>query len=179
MGCSGSSKLTRRGKRWRIEAMLQRIPSFQVDHTRLHRGIYVSRYDLTPSGDTITTLDIRIKEPNVDYMPPKAAHTIEHIGATLLRNKAEWKDKVIYFGPMGCMTGFYLVLNGDYESKDVVELLQWMFEVIADWHETIPGATERECGNASFHDLQGARRVAREYLMVLGNMAEERLHYPK
>lgn len=157
---------------------MNRLPSFQVDHTRLHRGIYVSRYDLTPSGDAITTLDIRIKEPNVDAMPSEAAHTIEHIGATLLRNDTRWKDKIVYFGPMGCMTGFYLILNGDYESEDVVALLHNVFTQIANWQEPIPGATEHECGNAKFHDLQGARRIAREYLVVLENLGEENLHYP-
>lgn len=157
---------------------MEKIRSFQVDHTRLHRGIYVSRYDLTPHGDTVTTLDIRVKEPNVDAMSGWAAHTIEHIAATLLRNDPEWKDKIIYFGPMGCLTGFYLILNGDHDSWEVVGLLHDVFTKIADWQQPIPGATEKECGNARFHDLQEARRVAREYLVVLDNIGEENLHYP-
>lgn len=157
---------------------MEKIKSFQVDHTRLHRGIYVSRYDLTPHGDPITTLDIRVKEPNVDAMSGEAAHTIEHIVATLLRNDPDWKDRIIYFGPMGCLTGFYLVLNGNYESEDVVALVHNVFTKIADWQQSIPGATEYECGNAIYHDLQKARRVAREYLVVLDNIGKENLHYP-
>lgn len=154
---------------------MEKIASFQVDHTRLRRGIYVSRYDLTPSGDAITTLDIRVKEPNVDAMPPEAAHTIEHIGATFLRNNY---GGIVYFGPMGCMTGFYLILNGFFKSEEVVGTVRELFGTVRDWQEPIPGATERECGNAKFHDLQGARRIAREYLVVLGDLGEENLHYP-
>lgn len=158
---------------------MNKIPSFQVDHTKLKRGIYVSRLDLTPGGEPITTLDIRIKEPNVDYMQPEAAHTIEHIGATFLRNNERWKDKIVYFGPMGCMTGFYLILNGDYGSYEVIDLMKEMFTEVRDWTGVIPGASEKECGNAKFHSLQGAKRIATEYLVVLNNIKAENLSYPE
>lgn len=158
---------------------MNKIPSFQVDHTKLKCGIYVSRFDITPHGDGITTLDIRVKEPNVDYMLPEAAHTIEHIGATFLRNHERWKDKIVYFGPMGCMTGFYLILNGDYDSHEVIDLMKEMFTDVRDWAGDIPGASERECGNAKFHSLQGAKRIATEYLFVLNNIKAENLSYPE
>lgn len=152
---------------------METIPSFKVDHTKLRRGIYVSRSDLTPRGDVITTFDIRIKEPNVDYMPPKAAHTIEHIGATLLRNNAIWKDKVVYFGPMGCMTGFYLLLNGKFCTNDITDFIEGLFRDIANWDCAISGATAKECGNAKYHDLKEAKRIAMEYLNVLKHSKNE------
>lgn len=158
---------------------MKKIPSFEVDHTKLHRGIYVSRYDITPNGDTITTFDIRVKEPNVDFMLPEAAHTIEHIGATFLRNNDRWGDKIVYFGPMGCLTGFYLILNGDYDSHQIVELMQELFTTVRDWNTDIPGATEKECGNAYYHSLEWAKHIASEYLSVLNNITAENLSYPK
>ena len=158
---------------------MKRIPSFEVDHTKLHRGIYVSRQDTTPNGDTLTTFDIRVKEPNVDYMLPEAAHTIEHIGATFLRNNEQWKDRIVYFGPMGCLTGFYLILNGDYGSHQIVDLIHELFVTVLGWTDAIPGATEKECGNAHFHSLEGAKHVAQEYITLLNNITADNLSYPK
>lgn len=155
-----------------------KIPSFQVDHTKLKCGIYVSRKDTTPSGDVLTTFDIRVKKPNVDFMYPPAAHTIEHIGATFLRNNPKWKDKVVYFGPMGCLTGFYIILNGDYESYQIVDLIKEMFTEVRD-AVSIPGAKKEECGNYAYHDLQWAHSYARSFLFVLNDIKADNLSYPE
>lgn len=157
---------------------MKRIASFNVDHTKMERGIYVSRKDVTPRGDIITTIDIRVKKPNYDMLLPEASHTIEHIGATILRNDPKWKDKVIYFGPMGCLTGFYLILAGDYDSVQVIDLVRDMFIVIADYGGEIPGSTPKECGNFSFHDLKMAKSDANDYVKFLGNIRAENLSYP-
>ena len=154
---------------------MERIKSFCVDHTKLKKGVYISRVD-----DTLITYDIRMCEPNVDTpLDPKAAHTIEHIGATLLRN-GKYADKIIYFGPMGCRTGFYLILSGDYESKDIVELMISMFEFIRHYHDPIPGANPRECGNYLDMNLNMANYLAEKFLsQVLYNIDDSRLHYPE
>ena len=154
------------------------IASFKVDHTRLERGIYVSRKDVTPRGEVITTIDIRVKKPNHGMMQPEVSHTIEHIGATILRNDSKWKEKVIYFGPMGCLTGFYLILAGDYDSVQVIDLIRDMFIVIADYVGKIPGSTPKECGNYSFHDLKNAKSEADEFVKFLENIKVENLSYP-
>lgn len=154
------------------------IPSFQVDHTRLKRGIYVSRKDCTSHGDVVTTFDIRVKEPNKSSMLAPAAHTIEHIGATFLRNSPLWKDDIVYFGPMGCLTGFYLIIKGDYESWQIVDLVKTMFRGIIMSKE-IPGATKEQCGNADFHDMQSAKNEAKEFVEFLDNITAENLSYPK
>ena len=124
---------------------MDKIASFQINHLLLNPGIYVSRKD--KAGDQIlTTFDIRMTKPNYEpVMNTAEVHTIEHLGATFLRNNEEYKDRVIYFGPMGCRTGFYLILAGDYESKDIVELMISMFEFIRHYHDPIPGANPREC----------------------------------
>ena len=155
--------------------VMERIKSFCVDHTKLKKGVYISRVD-----DTLITYDIRMCEPNVDTpLDPKAAHTIEHIGATLLRN-GKYADKIIYFGPMGCRTGFYLILSGDYESKDIVELMISMFEFIRHYHDPIPGANPRECGNYLDMNLNMANYLAEKFLsQVLYNIDDSRLHYPE
>lgn len=133
---------------------MERITSFCVDHTQLKKGIYVSRKD----GDLIT-YDIRMCEPNVDApLIPQAAHTIEHIGATLLRN-GEVKDHIIYFGPMGCMTGFYLIVK-DLPLSKVTLLIKDIFHQIADWNQDIPGAKKEECGNYTYMDLKHAKEAA-------------------
>lgn len=156
-----------------------RIESFQVDHTRLLPGVYVSRVD-HPDGTTITTYDLRMKGPNVD--PPLttgAIHSIEHLGATFLRKHTD--APVIYFGPMGCRTGLYLILASEPDVLSALALVEEMMTFIAD-ADTVPGATEAECGNASDHDLVGAKAEAKRYLEVLGEIeseADERLHYPK
>lgn len=137
---------------------MERITSFGVDHTKLTKGIYISRID-----DNLTTYDIRMTEPNVEpALDPKAAHTIEHIGATLLRN-GDFKDKIIYFGPMGCMTGFYLITK-DLDIKQVIEIVREMFEKIAVWDQVIPGARAEECGNYSFMDLNKAKEAAKYFI---------------
>ncbi|MCD7894256.1 MAG: S-ribosylhomocysteine lyase [Erysipelotrichaceae bacterium] len=137
---------------------MERITSFSVDHTKLKKGIYISRID----GD-ITTYDIRMTQPNVDTpLDPMAAHTIEHIGATLLRN-GDYKDHIIYFGPMGCMTGFYL-LTRDLDFDTVKKIVKDMYEQIAKWNDEIPGAKIEECGNYTYMNLDKAKQAARFYL---------------
>ncbi len=137
---------------------MERITSFSVDHTKLKKGIYISRID----GD-ITTYDIRMTQPNVDIpLDPAAAHTIEHIGATLLRN-GPYKDHIIYFGPMGCMTGFYL-LTRDLDFNTVKKIVKDMYEQIAKWNDEIPGAKIEECGNYTYMNLDKAKKAAQFYL---------------
>lgn len=147
----------------------------------MKRGIFVSRKDTTTSGDVITTFDIRMSEPNREPAVDGAAlHTIEHLAATYLRNHAEWKDRIIYWGPMGCRTGNYLLINGDYTSSDIAPLMRETFEFIASFEGEIPGATARDCGNYTYNDLDLARTVAKRYLdEVLMNLQEENLNYPQ
>lgn len=137
---------------------MERITSFSVDHTKLTKGIYVSRVD-----DNLITYDIRMTDPNVEpALEPKAAHTIEHIGATLLRN-GNYKDKIIYFGPMGCMTGFYLIVK-ELDLKIVNNLIKDVFRQIAMWDQDIPGAKVEECGNYLFMDLNEAKKAAAYFI---------------
>lgn len=159
--------------------MMEKIPSFTIDHSRLLRGIYVSRKDRV-GGETVTTFDIRMKEPNREpVVHPGALHTIEHLAATYLRNDAEWKDKIIYWGPMGCLTGNYLVMKGDLTSRDIVDLMRSTFRFIAGYEGDIPGASPRDCGNYLLHDLPMARWEARRFLTeVLDNISEANLTYP-
>jgi len=150
---------------------MKKIASFTVNHLDLLRGIYVSRRDTTPSGDTITTFDIRMTEPNRQpALSGKALHTIEHLAATFLRNHPTWSDKVVYWGPMGCCTGNYLLLMGDYESADIVPLMRETFEFIANFQGEVPGATPRDCGNYSFMDLDEARSEAQRFLNEVLNV---------
>ena len=158
---------------------MDKIPSFQIDHTRLLPGIYVSRKDRV-GDEVITTFDIRMKAPNREpALGQGALHTIEHLAATYLRNDAEWKDRVIYWGPMGCLTGNYLLLRGDLESADIVALMQRTFAFVADYEGVVPGTTARDCGNYLLHDLPMARYEARCYLEVLEHLTSERLQYPR
>ena len=137
---------------------MERITSFCVDQTKLEKGIYVSRVD-----DGLTTYDIRMTVPNLQpALDPKAAHTIEHIGATLLRN-GKYKDRIIYFGPMGCMTGFYLITR-ELDLNQVTEIVRDVFIQIAKWDQEIPGAKKEECGNYSFMDLNKAKESAEEFV---------------
>ncbi len=158
---------------------MEKIPSFTIDHERLLRGIYVSRKDIA-GGETLTTFDIRMKEPNREpAMAADSLHTIEHLAATFLRNDDEWKDLVIYWGPMGCLTGNYLILRGDLTPRDIIDLMTRTFEFIATFEGDVPGATPRDCGNHSFMDLPAARREARKFLdEVLRDIKEENLVYP-
>jgi LuxS protein involved in autoinducer AI2 synthesis len=144
---------------------MKKIASFTIDHTRLEPGIYVSRRDVTPAGDTITTFDIRMTRPNREpALSPQTLHAMEHLAATFLRNHPVWADKVVYWGPMGCCTGNYLLLQGNLESSDIIPLIRETMEFIAGYEGEIPGATPRDCGNYSFMDPAGAREAARRYL---------------
>ena len=144
---------------------MEKIPSFTVNHLNLLRGVYVSRVDETASGDILTTFDVRMTEPNrQDPLSGAELHTIEHLAATFLRNHPQWKNEVVYWGPMGCRTGNYLILKGEYKSGDIVPLMVETFRFIADYEGDIPGATPQDCGNYSYMDLQGAKAQARRYL---------------
>ena len=158
---------------------MEKIASFTIDHNRLLRGIYVSRKD-NVGGDVVTTFDIRMKEPNREpTLHPGALHTIEHLAATYLRNDAEWKDRIVYWGPMGCLTGNYLLMRGDLQSRDIVELMQRTFRFVADFEGEIPGAAAKDCGNYLLHDLPMARLEAKKYLEVLRDIKPENLEYPE
>ena len=160
---------------------MEKIASFTINHLKLLRGIYVSRVDTLPNGDVITTFDIRMKQPNREpAVSQSALHTIEHLAATYLRNQPEWKDKVIYWGPMGCCTGNYLLMSGKLTSKDILQLMQDTFRFIAEYEGSIPGATARDCGNYTLNNLPMAKWEARKYLIeVLENIKDENLEYPQ
>lgn len=158
---------------------MEKITSFTIDHLRLLPGVYVSRKDMV--GDrVVTTFDIRMTRPNFEPVINTAElHAIEHLGATFLRNHKEWGANILYFGPMGCRTGFYLLLNGDYESKDIVSLLKEMFTFIKDFEGEVPGACAKDCGNYLDINLPMAKYVAAKYLNeVLTDIKEDRLVYP-
>ncbi len=158
---------------------MEKITSFTIDHLRLLPGVYVSRRD--QAGDaTVTTFDIRMTRPNFEpVMNTAEVHTIEHLGATFLRNDPEFKDRVLYFGPMGCRTGFYLLLAGHYQSSDIVPLMTRMFEFIRDFEGEVPGAAAKDCGNYLDMNLPMAKFLADKYLkQVLRQISEERLVYP-
>lgn len=160
---------------------MEKIASFTINHLKLLRGIYVSRVDTLPNGDIITTFDIRMKQPNREpAVSQSALHTIEHLAATYLRNQPEWKNKVIYWGPMGCCTGNYLLMSGKLTSKDILPLMQDTFRFIAEYEGSIPGATARDCGNYTLNNLPMAKWEARKYLIeVLENIKDENLEYPQ
>lgn len=157
---------------------MQKITSFTIDHIRLQPGLYVSRKD--PVGQqTVTTFDLRITSPNEEpVMTTGQIHAIEHLGATYLRNEPMWGNKVLYFGPMGCRTGFYLLLAGDYASKDAVKLVLDCFRFIRDFEGDIPGASARDCGNYTDMDLPGAKAYAKRYAALLETIDDTRLTYP-
>lgn len=160
---------------------MEKIASFTINHLKLLRGIYVSRVDTLPNGDVVTTFDIRMKQPNREpAVSQSALHTIEHLAATYLRNQPEWKNKVIYWGPMGCCTGNYLLMSGKLTSKDILPLIQDTFRFIAEYEGSIPGATARDCGNYTLNNLPMAKWEARKYLIeVLENIKDENLEYPQ
>lgn len=157
---------------------METIKSFTVDHKRLLPGVYVSRKDST-GHDVVTTFDIRMTRPNFEpVMNTAEIHTLEHLGATFLRNHEEWGDKIIYFGPMGCRTGFYLLLAGDYESEDIISLLREMFELVCHFEGEIPGAAPEACGNYLDQNLPMAKYLAEKYLEhVLTGITPDRLKY--
>ena len=159
---------------------MENIASFTIDHIKLQPGIYVSRKDRV-GGQVITTFDIRMTSPNEEpVMNTAELHAMEHLAATYLRNQPDFKDKVIYWGPMGCRTGNYLLINGDYESKDIVPLMIETFEFIRDFEGEIPGATPKDCGNYLDMNLGMAKYLAKKYLDdVLYQITEERLIYPQ
>lgn len=160
---------------------MKKIPSFTIDHNRLLRGVYVSRRDVTPSGDVITTFDVRMTEPNRQpALSPEALHALEHLAATYLRNNPEWKDRIVYWGPMGCCTGNYMIVQGELDSCEVVGLLRDTMRFVADFEGEVPGASPKDCGNWSFMDLEAAREAARTYLdEVLTDIKPENLVYPQ
>lgn len=158
---------------------MKKIESFTIDHLSLMPGVYVSRRDVTPKGDELTTFDVRLTAPNREpAVSPQALHTIEHLAATFLRNHPQWASAVVYWGSMGCCTGSYLILQGHLEPEDILSLMRETFEFIADFEGDIPGATARDCGNYLFNDLPEAKRVARRFLYeVLMPAPEGRFRY--
>lgn len=159
---------------------MEKITSFTIDHIKLQPGIYVSRKD--PVGDSmITTFDIRMTSPNEEpVMNTAELHTIEHLAATFLRNHKEFGSKMIYWGPMGCRTGNYLLLNGDYESKDIVPLMIETFEFIRDFEGEVPGASAKDCGNYLDMNLPMAKYLAEKFLdEILYDIKPDRLIYPQ
>ncbi|MDE6154473.1 MAG: S-ribosylhomocysteine lyase [Muribaculaceae bacterium] len=160
---------------------MKKIASFTVNHLTLKRGIFVSRRDTTPSGDVITTFDIRMSEPNRQAPIDGATlHTIEHLAATYLRNHPDWTSRIVYWGPMVCRTGNYLLVSGDYSSLDILPLITETMQFIANYSGEIPGATPRDCGNYSYMNIDNARLEAQRYLdEVLKNPTEQNLNYPQ
>jgi len=157
---------------------MEKIASFQIDHLRLKPGVYVSRKDRF-GPTTITTFDLRFKEPNKEpVMDMPALHTIEHLAATFLRSHDSWASRIVYFGPMGCRTGFYLILEGDWVSTDVLPLLVEILEWVENFNGTIPGATAVECGNWQEQNLDMAKWECRRYTELLKNAGPENLNYP-
>lgn len=158
---------------------MEKIASFTIDHLRLRPGLYVSRKDRI-GAETVTTFDLRITAPNIEpVMNTAEVHAMEHLGATYLRNDPTWKDRVVYFGPMGCRTGFYLLLSGDLQSEDVLPLVADTFRFIRDFSGEIPGALAKDCGNYLDMNLPMAQFYARRYVSVLETAAPETLRYPE
>lgn len=159
---------------------MEKIASFTINHLKLYPGVYVSRKDHV-GQEVITTFDLRMTRPNFEpVMNTAEMHAIEHLGATFLRNHPVYGNKTVYFGPMGCRTGFYLLLAGDYESLDIIPLMKEMFAFIRDFEGEVPGACARDCGNFLDINLPMAKYLAKKYLEeVLENINEERLVYPQ
>lgn len=156
---------------------MNKIESFKINHLKLMPGIYVSRKDYL-SNEVLTTFDLRITAPNREpVMNTAEVHAIEHLGATFLRNKLE--NEVIYFGPMGCRTGFYLILVGDKKSEDIVDLIKELFEFISNYEGEIPGQSAKDCGNYSDMNLSTAKFYSNKYLNVINNIKKENLIYPE
>ena len=158
---------------------MEKITSFTIDHIRLQPGLYVSRQDQV-GNEVVTTFDLRLTSPNEEpVMNTAEIHTIEHLAATYLRNEPEWKDRVLYFGPMGCRTGFYLLLAGAYTSRDVLELVKSCFRFVAEFEGEVPGASPTDCGNYLDMNLPMAKYLAAKYAKLLENIDDTRLVYPK
>jgi len=157
---------------------MEKNQCFQVDHLRLKPGVYVARKDKC-GDEIITTFDLRVKEPNKEpVLDQPALHTIEHLSASFLRSHKEWSEKIIYFGPMGCRTGFYVILKGDYNSSDIIHLLMEMFEWIDQFDGDIPGASSAECGNWREQNIDMAKLESRKYADLLRKASKENFQYP-
>ena len=158
---------------------MEKITSFTIDHIKLLPGLYVSRKDKV-GAETVTTFDLRVTSPNDEpVMNTAEIHTMEHLAATYLRNEPQWKEKVLYFGPMGCRTGFYLLLAGDHESADIVELVKGCFAFIRDFRDEVPGASAKDCGNYLDMNLPMANYWGAKYAALLENITADRLVYPE
>ena len=158
---------------------MEKITSFTVDHIRLQPGVYVSRKDRV-GAETVTTFDLRFTSPNDEpVMNTAEVHTIEHLAATYLRNDPDWKDRVLYFGPMGCRTGFYLLLAGDLEPEEILPLLRGCCCFVRDFEGEVPGASARDCGNYLDMNLPMAKFWAGRYATLLEHIDGSRLHYPR
>ena len=157
---------------------MNKITSFTIDHEKLLKGVYVSRKD-SIKDITLTTFDIRMKQPNKEpVMNPAEMHTIEHLGATFLRNHEKYKESIIYFGPMGCRTGFYLIVSEDIDSTTILPLMKQMFEFITNYDDIVPGSSPVECGNYQDMNLNMAKYESKLYLELLQNCSETNLNYP-
>ena len=158
---------------------MEKITSFTIDHIRLQPGLYVSRKDKI-GAETVTTFDLRVTSPNEEPVLNTAeVHTIEHLAATYLRNDPVWQDRVIYFGPMGCRTGFYLLLAGDYSSRDALDLVTDCFRFVRDFEGEVPGASAKDCGNYLDMNLSMAKYWGARYTALLENITDDRLNYPE
>ena len=158
---------------------MEKIASFTIDHNLLQPGLYVSRKD-TIGAETVTTFDLRLTKPNGEpVMNTAEVHTIEHLAATYLRNDPAWKDRVIYFGPMGCRTGFYLLLAGNYTSRDALPLVLDCFRFVRDFRGDVPGASAKDCGNYLDMNLPMANYWGKRYAALLVTITEDRLVYPE
>ena len=158
---------------------MEKIASFTIDHIKLQPGLYVSRKDKI-GAEPVTAFDLRLTTPNDEPVLNTAeVHTIEHLAATYLRNDPAWREKVVYFGPMGCRTGFYLLLAGDYESKDVVELVKNCFCFVRDFRGEVPGASAKDCGNYLDMNLPMANYWGAKYAALLDTITADRLVYPE
>ena len=158
---------------------MEKIASFTIDHIKLQPGLYVSRVDRI-GQETVTTFDLRMTSPNEEpVMNTAEMHTMEHLAATYLRNEPVWKDKVIYFGPMGCRTGFYLLLSGELSSREVLPLVTSCFRFIADFHGEVPGASAKDCGNYLDMNLPMANYWGKRYSALLETIPADRLVYPE
>ena len=158
---------------------MQKITSFTIDHIKLQPGVYVSRKDKV-GAETVTTFDLRLTSPNEEpVMNTAEIHTMEHLAATYLRNEPVWKEKVLYFGPMGCRTGFYLLLAGDYASADILTLVRDCFAFIRDFRGEVPGASAKDCGNYLDMNLPMANYWGKRYAALLENITDDRLVYPE
>ena len=158
---------------------MEKITSFTIDHIRLQPGLYVSRKDRVGS-ETVTTFDLRLTKPNEEPVLNTAeVHTIEHLAATFLRNEPSWKDRVLYFGPMGCRTGFYLLLAGDLTAPEVLPLVTGCFRFVRDYRGEVPGASAKDCGNYLDMNLPMANYWGRRYVSLLETITPDRLTYPE